>query len=61
MYFTRRDLAYAAVLLWALAGIAVKFPNAGIVTIATWLTFALVALTLAVALWLRQKPAIHPR
>lgn len=61
MNFTRRDLPYAAVLLWALAGIAVKFPNAGIVTIATWLTFALVALTLAVALWLRQKSAIHPR
>jgi hypothetical protein len=49
MNFTRRDVAYAFVLLWALAGIAVKFPSEGIVTIATWVTFALVALTLGSA------------
>ncbi len=61
MNFTRRDVAYAAVLLWALAGIAVKFPNAGIVTIATWVTFALVALTLTAALLLRSRPSIRPR
>lgn len=61
MNFTRRDVAYAAVLLWALAGIAVKFPNAGIVTIATWVTFALVALTLAAPLLLRPKSSLRPR
>jgi len=27
MSFTRRDIAYAAVILWALAGIGVKFPS----------------------------------
>src|SRR5512137_2536702 len=42
MNFLRRDVAYAVVLLWALAGIAVKFPNAGIITTAIWVAFALV-------------------
>lgn len=49
MNFRRRDIAYAAVLLWALAGIAAKFPAEGIVTIATWVTFGLVASTLLIA------------
>jgi hypothetical protein len=55
MSFTRRDIAYVAVILWALAGIGVKFPQSGIVTIAVWATFALVALNLvAVLLWRRS-------
>jgi hypothetical protein len=49
MNFLRRDVAFAVVLLWALAGIAVKFPAEGIVTLATWVTFGLVAMTLAAA------------
>ena len=49
MNFLRRDVAFAVVLLWALAGIAVKFPAEGIVTLATWVTFVLVAITLAAA------------
>ncbi len=57
MNFTRRDLAYALVLLWALAGIAVKFPHEGIVTVATWVTFAVIALTLAVGLLLKRRSA----
>jgi len=57
MNFTRRDIAYAAVLLWALAGIAVKFPEAEIVTIATWITFALVAISLAAAFVVNTKKA----
>jgi hypothetical protein len=57
MNFTRRDIAYAAVLLWALAGIAVKFPNAGMVTTATWVTFGLVALTLAAAFLVKKQKA----
>lgn len=55
MNFTRRDLAYTAVILWALAGIAVKFPNAGIVTAATWITFALVGATLIAAYLIKRK------
>jgi hypothetical protein len=54
MNFRRRDIAYAAVLLWALAGIAVKFPAEGIVTVATWTTFGVIAASLALGL-LRRK------
>lgn len=54
MNFTRRDAAYTAVILWALAGIGVKFPEAGLVTLATWVTFCLVAISLAVAYWRRS-------
>jgi len=56
MNFQRRDVAYAAVLLWALAGIGAKFPAEGLVTLATWAAFALVAVTLAAALWVRRSP-----
>jgi hypothetical protein len=57
--FTRRDVAYAVVILWALAGIAVKFAAVAVVAIPTWITFGLVALTLAGA-WLYRRPAQGP-
>jgi len=57
MNFSRRDIAYAGVLLWALAGIGIKFPDAGIVTVATWVTFALVAITLVAAYVVKPKKA----
>lgn len=46
MNFTRRDIAYASVILWALAGIAVKQAALPLVVIPTWITFGLVVLTL---------------
>ena len=49
MNFTRRDLAYALVLLWALAGIAVKHAGVASVVMPTWFTFTVVALTLPAA------------
>ena len=55
MNFTRRDVAYAAVLLWALAGISVKQASVPAVVIPTWITFGLVALTLVAALFI-SKP-----
>ncbi len=55
MNFSRRDLAYALVILWALAGIGVKFPQHGIVTIGIWVSFGLVALTLALALYRQTR------
>src|SRR5512136_493860 len=57
MNFLRRDLAYALVLLWALIGIAVKFPQEGIVTSATWVTFGLVAASLILAFLVKRKTA----
>lgn len=55
MNYYRRDIAYTAVLLWALAGIGVKFPDSGIVTVAIWAAFGLVALTLAGAFLIKKK------
>jgi hypothetical protein len=43
MSIIRKDLAYLAVLLWALAGIGVKFPDSGVVTTSVWVSFGLVA------------------
>ena len=54
MNFTRRDVAYSAVLLWALAGISVKQAAVPAVVIPTWITFGLVALTLIVAFFWRK-------
>jgi hypothetical protein len=55
MNFTRRDTAYALVILWALAGISVKFAAVAAVAIPTWITFGLVALSLVAVLFLRRS------
>lgn len=57
MNFTRRDIAYTAVILWALAGISVKHADVPAVAIPTWITFGLVALTLILAFILPRKPS----
>ena len=44
MSLTRKDVAYLSVLLWALAGIGVKFPQHGIVTTSVWVVFGLVGI-----------------
>ena len=53
MNFLRRDIAYAAVLLWALYGITVRKAGTPVVT-PTWIAFGLVALTLVIALVIRK-------
>lgn len=50
MNFTRKDIAYTLVILWALAGIGVKQAGIQAVVIPTWITFGLVALSMVVAL-----------
>jgi hypothetical protein len=55
MNFTRRDVAYSAVILWALAGIAVKFAGVPAVAIPTWIAFGLVAISLLLAYILPGK------
>jgi len=52
MNFLRRDVAYAAVILWALAGIGIKFPQAGVITTTIWVAFFFVLATLLIALFL---------
>ena len=55
MNFNRQDVAYASVILWALAGITVKQAGIPAVTIPTWVTFGLVAITLVLALFQSRK------
>lgn len=55
MNFTRYDIAYAAVILWALAGIGVRFPRHGVITMAIWVAFSAVALTLLLALLIKTR------
>lgn len=52
--FTRRDIAYTLVILWALAGISAKQAAFTAVTTPTWITFGLVAATLAGAFMLSR-------
>jgi hypothetical protein len=59
MNFTRRDVAYALVILWALAGISVKHAAVAAVAIPTWIVFGLVALTLVGAFILRRKVSLQ--
>ena len=55
MNFNRRDVAYAAVILWALAGISIKFASLPAVAIPTWITFVFVAITLVLAFILPRR------
>jgi hypothetical protein len=57
MNFLRRDVAYALVILWALAGIAARFPHEGVVTVATWVTFSLVAASLVAVFLVKKNPS----
>jgi hypothetical protein len=55
MSLRERDAAYLAVLLWAVAGIGVKFPAEGFVTTATWTAFGILALSFVWALFAPNK------
>lgn len=54
--FTRRDVAYTLVILWALAGIGVKHAAQPAVATPTWITFGMVALALVLAYVLKPNP-----
>lgn len=58
MSFTRRNIPHALVLMWAFAGIAVKFPATPLVNSAAWAAVALVGVFLAVALLSKPKMKI---
>jgi hypothetical protein len=55
MSFTRRDIAFTLVILWALAGIAIKHAAVPVIATPTWVTFGLVILALVSALFLHRK------
>ena len=57
MIIIRRDIAFALVILWALAGIAIKHAAVTLIASATWVTFGLVSILLFYGL-VRPKPAL---
>ncbi len=56
MNFTRRDIGYALVILWAVAGIGFKHALVTGVAVPSWITFGVVAITLVYALF-RERSA----
>ena len=59
MNFSRSDVAFTLVILWALAGIGIKHAAVMAVAIPTWVTFGVAALTLVAALMM-TKPEKNP-
>jgi hypothetical protein len=56
MSFTRGDVAYSLVLMWAFAGIAVKHQATPIVSNSAWTATVLVAVLLVIGVfWQRKK------
>ncbi len=58
MNFTRRDVGYTLVILWAVAGIALKHAATAGVATPAWIVFALVAITLVLA-FLVKNPRLQ--
>jgi benzodiazapine receptor len=57
---TRGDIAYALVIMWAFAGIAVKRPSARIVATTSWIGTVIVALMMALGARLRNRDKPSP-
>ena len=55
MLFSRGDIAYALVIIWAFAGIAIENSATVVVTVSAWIAAGLVALCLAATLILRKS------
>lgn len=53
--FSRKDIGYTLVILWALAGISVKHAAVSVVAIPTWIVFGLVIITFLVAVVMQRK------
>lgn len=54
MIFRENDFAYASVIVWAITGIAVKFPNEDVITVTVLVSIIVLAVS-AVAKQLRRK------
>ena len=57
MSFTRGDIAYSLVLVWAFVGIAVKHQDTTTVAAAAWVAALFVGLLLVVGVVLNREPA----
>lgn len=58
--FTRRDIAYALVIVWAVVGIAVKFPQVQLVSLAAWAAAGLVVVFIVAVFFLPRRGAQSP-
>jgi hypothetical protein len=54
--FSRGDLAYGLVIIWAYAGIAVKHSGTPFVATAAWIAVGLVVLAVVIGLFLNRRP-----
>lgn len=59
--FSRGDVAYGLVIVWAVAGIAIKHAGTPVVTGAAWAATAAVALLIVIAAWFSRRPQAAPR
>jgi hypothetical protein len=57
MGFTRGDVAYMLVIVWAFAGIAIKHATTSLVSIAAWLATALTGVMTIVSALFYKKPS----
>ena len=55
MSLTRGDIAHTLVILWAFTGIAVKHTNVKAVMLTAWIMACVVAITLVVGQYIRQR------
>ncbi|NCF69524.1 MAG: tryptophan-rich sensory protein [Chloroflexi bacterium] len=53
--FTRSDIAYAAVLIWAFAGIGVKQSDTSVVAAAAWVATVITAILLIIGVYRRRR------
>jgi hypothetical protein len=58
--YTRRDIAYALVIVWAVVGIAVKFPQVTAVSLAAWIAAGLVAVLILASIFLPRRSSPRP-
>lgn len=58
--FTRGDVAYAAVLVWAFVGIALKHSDNSVVSTAAWTVTILTVLLLIIGIYYRQRKGSQP-
>jgi hypothetical protein len=57
MAYTRRDVAYLLVLVWAFVGIATKHAGTPLVAISTWIVTVLLVVLVIYSLWGRRRRA----
>jgi hypothetical protein len=65
MAFTRGDVVYGLVIIWAFVGIAIKHSGTPLVATAAWIAVGLIVLAVAIGIFLNRRPGqqstVEPR